>query len=127
MIRIYVATYITVYCFDILPTEHYSAEYEVFICYYSQIVNCLSVEALSPHFVSQNIISPAEQMEICGVLSPIKAAGLLLSKISCALSVGITEDFYKFLDITEKYGTTDSKTVTTAIRKRLLKCQDKGI
>ena len=90
-------------------------------------MNCLSAEALSPHFVSQNIISPAEQMEICGVLSPIKAAGLLLSKISCALNAELTEDFYKFLDITEKYGSTDSKTVTTAIRKRLLKFQDKGI
>ena len=102
-------------------------EYEAFICYYSQIVNCSSAKALSPHFVAQNIISQAEHMEICSVPSPIKAAGLLLSKISCALSVGITEDFYKFLDITEQYGSIDSKTVTTGIRKKILKCQDKGI
>ena len=66
-------------------------------------------------------------MEICGVRSPIKAAGLLLSKISCALNAELTEDFYKFLDITEQYGSIDSKTVTTAIRKKLIKCQDKGI
>ena len=102
-------------------------EYEAFICYYSQIVNCSSAKALSPHFVAQNIISQAEHMEICSVASPIKAAGLLLSKISCALNAELTEDFYKFLDITEQYGTTDSKTVTTAIRKKILKCQDKGI
>ena len=97
----------------------------MFICYYSQIVNNLSVETLSPHFVAQNIISQAEQMEIFGVLSPIKAAGLLLSKISSALSIGITEGFYKFLDITEKFGNIDSKAVTSAIRKKL-KSKDKG-
>ena len=113
----------------VLPTEH-SAEYEVFICYYSQIVNSLSVETLSPYFVSHNIITAAEQMEILGVLSPIKAAGLLLSKMSCALDAEITEDFYKFLDITEQFGSIDSKTVITAMRKKLLEMKSnkqKGI
>ena len=103
----------------ILPTEH-SAEYEVFICYYSKIVNSLSAETLSPYFVAQNIITSAEKMEIFSVPSPIKAAGLLLSKIACALDAEITEDFYKFLDITEQYGSIDSKTVTAAMRKELL-------
>ena len=90
-------------------------------------MNSLPAEALSPHFVAQNIISPAEQMEICGVRSPIKASGLLLSNISRALSAELTGDFYKFLDITELHGSSDSKMVTTAIRKKLLKSQDKGI
>ena len=114
--------------FNVL-TDH-SAEYEVYIHYYSQIVNSLPVETLTPHFVSHKIISPAEQLEISSVPSPIKAAGLLLSKISCALDAGITESFYKYLNITEKYGSIDSKTVTTAIRKRLLEIKstkDKGM
>ena len=114
----------------LLPTENSSAEYEVFICYYSQIVNSLSVETLSPCFVSHNIITPAEQLEIFSVPSPIKAAGLLLSKISCAVHAEITEDFYKFLDITEHFGSIDSKTVITAVRKKLLEMKstkDKGI
>jgi len=91
-------------------------------------VNSLSVETLSPYLVSHNIIAPAEQMEILGVLSPIKAASLLLCKISSALKAGITQDFYKFLDITEQYGSTDGKVVITAIRKKLLelKSEDKG-
>ena len=110
-----------------LPTEQRSPEFEAFVYYYSQIVNSLPAEALSPHFVAQNIISPAEQMEICGVRSPIKAAGLLLSNISGALSAEFTGDFYKFLDIMEQHGSSDSKTVTAAIRKKLLKSQDKGI
>ena len=123
------------YCYSsnfnvlLLPTEH-SAEYEVFICYYSQIVNSLSVKTLSLHFVSHNIITYVEQLEISSVPSPIKAAGLLLNKISCALVAGITEDFYKFLDITEQYGSIDSKTVITTMRKKLLdmkSTQDKGI
>ena len=110
-------------------TDNYSAEYEVYICYYSQIVNSLPVETLSPHFVSHNIISPAEQLKILRVPSPIEAAGLLLSKISCALDAGITEGFYKFLDINEQYGSIDSKTVNIAMRKRLLEVkstQDKS-
>ena len=115
-----------IYCHILLLPTELSAEYEVFICYYSQIVNSLSAETLSPYFVSQNIITSAEQLEIFSVPSPIKAAGLLLSKISCALSVEITEDFYKFIDIVEQYGSIDSKTVTTAMRKKLLE-MDKGI
>ena len=80
--------------------------------------------------MSHKIISPAEKSEISSVPSPIKAAGLLLSKISCALEAGINETFYKFLDITEKYGSIDSKTLTTAIRKRLMEIKstkDKGM
>ena len=101
-------------------------ELEVFICYYSQIVNSLSVETLSPYFVSQNIITSAEQIEIFSVPSPIKAAGLLLSRISSSLIVGVTESFYGFLDITEQHGNIDSKTVATAIRKKLLEMKFAG-
>lgn len=93
-------------------------------------MNSLSVETLSPYFVSHNIITVAERMEILGVLSPIKAAGLLLHKISCALDAEITEDFYKFLNFTEQYGSIDSKTVITAMRKKLLEMKSpkhKGI
>ena len=93
-------------------------------------MNSLSVETLSPHFVSHNIITAAEHLEICGIRSPIKAAGLLLSKISCALDAEVIEDFYNFLDITEQYGSSDSKTVITTMRKKLLEMkstQDKGI
>ena len=116
------------YCYVFI--DLYSAEYEVYICYYSQIVNTLPVETLSPHFVAHNIILPAEQLEISSVPSPIKAAGLLLTKISYALDAGITKGFYKLLDINEQYGSIDSKTVTTAMRKRLLEVKstkDKGI
>jgi len=107
----------------------YSTEFEVFIHYYSQIVNSLSVETLSPYLISQNIIAPAEQIEILSVPSPIKAAGLLLCKISSALKAGITQDFYKFLDTAEQYGSIDGKVVITAIRMKLLelKSEDKGI
>ena len=41
---------------------------------------------------------------------------------------GFNEGFYKFLDITEQYGSDESKRVTTAIREKLLKLksEDKG-
>ena len=109
----------------LLPTEHHSSEYEVFIHYYSQIVNSLSAVALSPYFVQEKIISTADQSLIFNTPVQTIAASLLLSKISCALRAGINESFYKFLDITEQHGSIDSKTVITAIRKKL-KTEDKG-
>ena len=105
---------------------HCSAEYEVVIHFYSQIVCCISAKTLSPHFVVENIISSEDHLEISNVPSTVKAAALLLCKISCSLRAGSTEVFYKFLDIIEQYGGIDSKTVTTAIRKKL-KSEDKGI
>ena len=106
--------------------ECYSAEYEVFIQYFSQIVCCVSAKTLSPHFVSENIISSEDDLEICNFTSHIKAAGLLLCKISYSIRAGIIDVLYKFLDIVEQHGSADSKVVTTAIRKKL-KSKDKGI
>ena len=115
-------------CFYLILTEDLSVECEVFIHYYSQIVNTLSAKTLSPYFVAQGIILPANQEEISNVHSPTKAAGLLLCSISSALMSGYNEGFYKFLDITEQYGSDDSKRVTKAIRQKLLelKSEDKG-
>ena len=112
-----------------MPTEYISAEYEVFVHYFSQIVSSISAVALSPYFVQQKIISPSEQLEIFNATSPNKASGLLLSKISSAIKAGFTKFFYKFLDVTEQHGSIDSAMVTGAIRKKLLemKSKDKGI
>lgn len=110
----------------ILPTEYHSVEYEVFIRYYSSIVNSLSAKTLSPFFVTENIISTTDESVILN--TPVKtiAASLLLSNISSELKAGINECFYKFLDITEQHGSIDSKDVITAIRKKL-QSEDKGI
>ena len=86
---------------------------------------CISAKTLSPHFVSENIISPEDDLEICNFTSHIKAAGLLLCKICYPIRAGITDMLYKFLDIVEQHGSINDKTVTTAIRKKL-KCKDKG-
>ena len=103
-----------------LSTEHLLPEHEVFVNYFSQIVSSIPAEALSQYFVQYKIISPPEQLEIYDALPNYKkAAGLLLSKISTALKAGVTEVFYKFLDITEQYGTDDSLVVISAIRKKL--------
>ena len=114
-------------CF--LSAGHISAEYEVFIHHFSQIVSSLSAVALSPYFVQQNIISSTVQQEIFNTTSPYKASWLLLSKISTALKASFPTVFYKFLDITEQHGSMDSAVVTGAIRKKLLelKSNNKGI
>ena len=102
-----------------LSLEQVSDEHEMFIHYYSQLVCCISAKALSPYFVTENIISDQDHQEILNVTSHIKAASLLLSKISFALKANFNESFYKFLDITEQHGNIESKTIATAIRKKL--------
>ena len=101
-----------------MPTEYLSAEHEVFVQYFRQIVSSISAETLSPFFVQHRIISTPEQAEIHAAL-PNKTAGLLLGKISTALKAGVTEVFYKFLDITEQHGNDDSLKVISTIRKEL--------
>ena len=107
------------------PIECVSAEHEVYIHCFSQIISSISAVALSPYFVQQNIISPSEQLEIFNTTSPNKASGLLLSKISSALKAGFTKIFYTFLDITEQHGSMDSARVTGVIRKKLQELRSK--
>ena len=112
-----------------MSAGHISAEYEVFIHYFSQIVSSISARALSPYFVQQDIISPSDHLEIINATSTNKATGLLLSTISSALKANFTTIFYKFLDIIEQYGSLDSANMIGTIRKKLLELQsnDKGI
>ena len=126
----YVDTYKKILLFlYFLSAGHISVEYEVFIHHFSQIVSSISARALSPYFVQQNIISPSDHLEIINATSSNKASGLLLSTISSALKANFTKIFYKFLDITEQYGSLDSANVIGTIRKKLLqlKSNDKGI
>ena len=115
----------------VLSTEHHSLECEVFIQYYSQIVNILSASAkeLSTEFVQNRIISHENQQEVFSIPSLTKAAGLLLSTISSALMSGCNEVFYTFLDITEQYDNGDIKDLISTIRKKLLELglKDKGM
>lgn len=67
-----------------------------------------------------------DNSEILDTQSHTKAAGLLLTKISSALDARNTEAFYKFLDIVDQHGSSDIKTVVTAVRKKL-KSAFKGI
>jgi len=105
--------------FVLLSVQQCSREYEVFIQHFSQIVNSLSAQALSPYFVAQNIISPEDQLEILTITSPRRAASLLLSRISSAVEAGVNESFYRFLDILEQHGNVDSKQVLFTIRRDL--------
>lgn len=112
----------------VVLAEYLSAEHEVFINYYSQIVCCVSAKSLCRYFVAENIILLEDSEEICAVSSDIKVAGLLLSKIYAALKAEINEIFYKFLDIVEQHDKSESKIIITSIRKKLseLKSAVKG-
>jgi len=100
-------------------TEVLSPEYEVFVQYYSEIVHSMSAKSLSPHFVAYNIISQGDQEEILSIASSNKAAMMLLNRVSSAIASGIVDSFYKLLNITEQYGSIDSRDVSLSIRKKL--------
>ena len=116
---------IHVVCYIFIPID-LSVEYEVFIEFFSQIVDVIPTVALSGHFVQEKIILPEDQLEIFKVTLPSKAAGLLLNKISIPLKAGDINIFYQFLDITEQHGNIDSKTLIDDIRKTLLELKSKG-
>jgi len=109
-----------------LSTGYHSVEYDVFIQYFSQIVNSLSVQSLSAHFVAHNIISQEDQLEILSIVSPRKAASFLLSRISFAVKAGVNESFYKFLNISEQYGSIDSRNVSLALKEKLSGLKNKS-
>ena len=123
-----ICTYSTKYnnCSDTIPVisiGYHSVEYEVFVRYFSRIVNSISAQTLSPHFVSRKIISHEDQIEILSVTSPRRAASLLLGRVSSAVEAGVNESFYRFLDILEQYGTPATKEILLAIKRDLSMCK----
>ena len=99
-------------------------EYKVFTDYYSKISGSLSVSTVCPHLVTEMVISTTEQSEILNS-SQTEAPRLLLSIISNRLITGLTQGFYIFLDILERYGNIDCRDVTGDIRKKLLELKCK--
>lgn len=104
-------------------------EYAVFIEYYSKILGSLSVSTVCPHLVSEKIISHKEETEILSSVQT-EAPRLLLGKIYCKLNAGLTQSFYKLLDILDDHGNIDCQGVIADIRKKLQelkgKCNIKG-
>ena len=119
---------ISAFCYLISPSvldEWISAEYEVLIQHYSQIVDSFHAKPLSPYFVARNVISLEDQQEIFSLASSKKAASYLLSRVHPSLRAGINQTFYVFLDITDQYGSAECKTISMVMRRKLLEMTSK--
>ena len=79
-------------------------EYRVFTSHYSDLVNTLSSANLSEYFVSESIITIADNHTIYSKTNPREKAVFLLKPIAAALQSGFTPSFYKMLTIMENHG-----------------------
>lgn len=95
------------------------SEYEVFKKTYSSLVDILNSTDLYRYFVSEGVITLAENDEISAETNPIKKVEILLRIISSALENGYTKSFYLMLQVMVCYGNTATKELAKTISHML--------
>ena len=94
-------------------------EYCVFIKKYSALVDTLKNTDLYRYFVSEEIITLAENEELSAEVIPIKKVEILLRKISSPLESGHTKSFYVMLEIMASYGNRATKELSRNINETI--------
>ena len=92
-------------------------EYGVFTSHYSDLTNALSSANgnLSDYFVSESIITIADNHTIHSKTDPYEKARFLLKPIEAALKIGFTPSFYKMLGIMRKHGNESMRSLAQKI------------
>ena len=94
-----------------------SLEYDVFIKYYSKLVDTLCNTELYQYFVSEYIITLSDLEEITSASTPSDKIRILLIKISSPLKAGLKTSFYKMLEIMRCYGNEATKALSMMISR----------
>ena len=94
-------------------------EYHVFRKKYSSLVDTLKTTDLYRYFVSEEIITLAENDELSAETNPIKKVEILLRKISSPLEGGYTKSFYVMLQVMASYGNRATKELSRNINEML--------
>jgi len=100
-------------------TSGTSPEYHVFKKQYSSLVNTLKTTDLYRYFVSEEIITLAENDEISAESNPNKKVEVLLRKVSSPLESGLTKSFYMMLEVMASYGNTATKELARKVNEML--------
>ena len=86
---------------------------------YSALVDTLKATDLYRYFVSEGIITLAENDEISAESNPIKKVEMLLRKVSSPLESGVTKSFYVMLEVMASYGNKATKELARMINDML--------
>lgn len=70
---------------------------------------------LTPHLIQEEVIVQMDQEELSVIPVNSNKAEFVLRKIYSALETGITDSFYKILEIMKCYGNRDAKKLATDI------------
>ena len=89
---------------------------KVFKRYYSRLSCSLPIKKLTPHFVSEDLITFKEEEEILKETDP---SGIFLRKIAYSLEGGTDVAFDKMLCVIYEHGDTPSKELMNEIKKEL--------
>ena len=96
-----------------------SPAYCVFKKNYSALINMLKSTDLYRYFVSEEIITPAENDEISAESNPLTKAQMFLQKVSSPLESGQTNSFYAVVDVMATYGNRSTKELARSINVTL--------
>ena len=106
--------------------DQQSVEYKLFIDYYDELLNTLSINNLSHYFVSHKIISLEDYEKIIRSSLPHETAKILLDSMLSHLLSGNGAMFSKMLSVMNQHGVGAVKEISQEIISELQtkKCAD---
>lgn len=94
-------------------------EFEVFKKHYNDLTKMLFCTNLTPHMIQEGVILPLDQEEIKAVTTSSGKAEIVLQKVSFALEAGISESFYRILEIMKSFGNHDAQQLSITIEHEI--------
>ena len=94
--------------------------------YHDKLLKILPVCDLTPYFVSDKVISLADNEEILKSSTALTAAQLILDRVSLKIKRGSIDLFAKMLLIMEHYGIDAAKILSQEIKVKLEDAKCKG-
>ena len=104
----------------LIPYIGSSVEKEVFNSFYDKLVNILRVMNIYDHLVTKGILTTGDIEEIIHEPRSKLKASFVLQKIDSSLEAGITDSFYKLLEVMKTSLNNDVKVLVNDIRRALM-------
>ena len=103
-------------------------EYKIFKDHYHGLTKLLFNTNLTPHLIQEGVIAPADQEQLSAINTSTGKAEMVLPKITSGLEAGLTESFYKMLEIMKSYGNRDAQQLSITIEHEIaVSKSDKGL
>ena len=93
--------------------------------YHNKLLKILPICDLTPYFVSDKVISLADNEEILKSSTTFTAAQLILERVSLRMKSGSTDIFAKMILIIEHYGIDAAKILSQEIKVKLKEIKHK--